>query len=237
MSERMLQIENLVKSYRGDEKTIDNVNIHVEKGDIYGFIGPNGAGKTTTIKCVVGILNFDSGEIYIDRKSVKEDPIGCKMDMAYIPEETNLYENLTGIQYLNFVSDIYKVNARTRADLIDKYATMFEFKTNLSDLISSYSHGMRQKLAIISSLIHEPKLLILDEPFVGLDPKATFMLKTVMKEICKKNGAIFFSTHILEMAQKLCNKISIIKHGKIVIDGEMEKMIKDKSLEELFMEL
>jgi len=233
----MLQIENLVKSYRGDEKTIDNVNIHVEKGDIYGFIGPNGAGKTTTIKCVVGILNFDSGEIYIDRKSVKEDPIGCKMDMAYIPEETNLYENLTGIQYLNFVSDIYKVNARTRADLIDKYATMFEFKTNLSDLISSYSHGMRQKLAIISSLIHEPKLLILDEPFVGLDPKATFMLKTVMKEICKKNGAIFFSTHILEMAQKLCNKISIIKHGKIVIDGEMEKMIKDKSLEELFMEL
>jgi len=233
----MLRIENLSKTYKGSKKAVDGLSLRIQKGDIYGFIGHNGAGKTTTIKCVTGILDFDEGEIYINGKSIKDDPIGCKRIMAYIPDNPDLYENMTGIQYLNFISDIFGLSKEVRERNIEKYSDAFELTKNLGDLISSYSHGMKQKLAIISALIHEPKLLILDEPFVGLDPKASHTLKEFMREMCQKGSAIFFSTHVLEVAEKLCNKIAIIKSGKLIASGETEKVKGDSSLEQLFLEV
>ncbi|HOO67901.1 MAG TPA: ABC transporter ATP-binding protein [Bacilli bacterium] len=233
----MLKIKNYSKSYVKGQKAVDNISLEVHKGDIFGFIGHNGAGKTTTIKSVVGILDFEEGDILINDKSIKEEPIECKKDIAYIPDNPDLYEHLTGIEYLNFISDVYDVSKKRREELINKYADIFEIKKNLGDLISSYSHGMKQKLAIISALVHEPKLYILDEPFVGLDPKATYILKNIMKEKCKEGCAFFFSTHVLEVVEKLCNRIAIIKNGKIVVYDEMKKITKDKDLEDIFMEL
>lgn len=233
----MLKIKNYSKSYTKDKKVVDNLSLEVKKGDIFAFVGHNGAGKTTTIKSIVGILEFDEGDIFIDGMSIKNNPIECKKKMAYIPDNPDLYEHLTGIKYLNFIADVYNVSNEKREELIKKYADIFNITNNLGDDISSYSHGMKQKLAIISALIHEPKLYILDEPFVGLDPKATHILKEIMKEKCDEGCAFFFSTHILEVAEKLCNKIAIIKDGKIIVSGEMKKIIKDKSLEDIFMEL
>lgn len=232
----MLRIENFSQSY-GDKKAVDNISLHIEDGDIYAFIGHNGAGKSTTIKAVVGVMDFKEGEIYINNHSVKTEPMECKNITAYIPDNPDLYENLTGIQYLNFVSDAFKVSANDREERIKKYADMFEITATLGDLISSYSHGMKQKVAIIGALIHEPKLLVLDEPFVGLDPKAAHILKELMKEMCEKGSAVFFSTHVLDVAEKLCNKIAIIKQGKIITAGNMEELVKDKSLEEVFLEV
>ena len=232
----MLQIINYSKSY-DDKLVVKNVNLHVEKGEIYGFIGHNGAGKTTTIKSVAGILDFEKGDIIIDGKSIKEDPIECKKIMAYIPDNPVLYEGLTGIKYLNFIGDIYKVEASRRTELIKKYSELFELDKNLGDSISSYSHGMKQKLAIISALIHEPKLLLLDEPFVGLDPKAAHILKQIMREICDQGGCIFFSTHVLEVVEKLCDHVCIIKSGEIIKDGTVEEIVGDSSLEDVFLEL
>lgn len=232
----MLKIKELTKKY-GSKVAIDHLNIEVEEGDIYGFIGHNGAGKTTTIKCIVGIIHFDHGEISIHNKDIKNHPIQCKQDIAYIPDNPDLYEHLTGIQYLNFIADIYQVSSGERLKLIDEYSSRLEIKQNLGDLISSYSHGMKQKLAIISALIHKPKLLILDEPFVGLDPKASLTLKTIMKELTQLNTAIFFSTHVLEVAEKLCNKVAIIKAGKLIASGTMEEVKGNSSLENVFMEL
>lgn len=233
----MLKIKNYSKSYTKDKKVVDNLSLEVKKGDIFAFVGHNGAGKTTTIKSIVGILEFDEGDIFIDGMSIKNNPIECKKKMAYIPDNPDLYEHLTGIKYLNFIADVYNVSNEKREELVKKYADIFNITNNLGDDISSYSHGMKQKLAIISALIHEPKLYILDEPFVGLDPKATHTLKEIMKEKCDEGCAFFFSTHILEVAEKLCNKIAIIKDGKIIVSGEMKKIIKDKSLEDIFMEL
>lgn len=233
----MLDIRNYTKIYGQGKKACDNVNLQIGAGDIFGFIGHNGAGKSTTIKAVVGVLDFSDGEIFIDGHSVKKEPIACKEITAYIPDNPDLYEHLTGIQYLNFIADVFKVSKAEREDRIKKYADMFEITSSLGDMISSYSHGMKQKVAIISALIHQPKLMVLDEPFVGLDPKAALTLKNIMKEICANGGAIFFSTHVLEVAQKLCNKIAIIKAGKIVASGKMDDLIGDKSLEEVFMEV
>ena len=234
----MLKINNLCKKYKGSNKGVQDVNIHVEKGDIYAFIGHNGAGKTTALKCVTGIHGFDSGEIYVDGKDISKDPIACKKSFAYIPDNPDLYEYLTGIQYLNFIADVFEVPAAKRSKIIEKYADAFEITASLGDLISSYSHGMKQKLAIISALVHEPRLLILDEPFVGLDPKAAVVLKGVMHDICDNGGAIFFSTHVLDVAEKLCNKVTIIKSGKIIASGSMSELTKDgDSLEDIFMEV
>ena len=233
----MLELKHYTKSYVKGKTIVDDLSLKVETGDIYAFVGHNGAGKTTTIKSIVGILEFDDGDILIDNKSIKKNEIECKMNMAYIPDNPDLYEHLKGISYLNFIADVYKVSKEKREELIKKYADLFELTKNLGDPISSYSHGMKQKLAIISALIHEPKLLILDEPFVGLDPKASHTLKEIMKEMVKKDSAIFFSTHVLEVAEKLCNKIAIIKEGKIIVEGKMKDIIKDKSLEDIFMEL
>jgi len=233
----MLRIENLSKSYKGGKKAVDKLSLRIHKGDIYGFIGHNGAGKTTTIKSITGILEFDEGDIYIDGMSIKEQAIECKKIMAYIPDNPDLYENMTGIQYLNFIADIFGMSKEARERNIEKYSNAFELTQNLGDLISSYSHGMKQKLAIISALIHEPKLLILDEPFVGLDPKASHTLKEYMKEMCQRGSAIFFSTHVLEVAEKLCNKIAIIKAGKLIAKGETEVVKGDSSLEQLFLEV
>ncbi len=233
----MLQVKNYSKIYKGNIRAVDNISISVKPGEIHAFIGHNGAGKTTTIKSVVGILDFEEGEILIDGISIKENPIECKKKIAYIPDNPDLYDNLTGIQYLNFIADIFDVEVNERKEAIDKYSELFEIKNNLSDLISSYSHGMKQKLAIISALIHKPKLLILDEPFVGLDPKAAFKLKEIMRSLCDDGMSIFFSTHVLEVAQKLCDSISIIKSGKIMIEGNIDEVVKDKSLEDVFMEL
>ncbi|NLI55100.1 MAG: ABC transporter ATP-binding protein [Clostridiales bacterium] len=233
----MLTIEHLNKSYGGDVKAVDDLSLTVLPGDIYGFIGHNGAGKTTTLRAIAGILSFDSGSIRIDGKSIVEEPIACKREMAYIPDNPDLYEHLTGIQYLNFVADIYGVSARLRDERIKKYADAFEMTPRLNDLIGSCSHGMKQKIAVISALIHSPKLLLLDEPFVGLDPKAAHTLKGFMKELCDDGSAIFFSTHVLEVAEKLCNKIAIIKNGRIVAAGDMDKVKGDESLETLFLEL
>ncbi|MCQ2537166.1 MAG: ABC transporter ATP-binding protein [Lachnospiraceae bacterium] len=233
----MLEILNYTKVYGEGKKACDNVSLTVEDGDIFGFIGHNGAGKSTTIKAVVGVLDFDEGEILINGHSVKDEPMECKKIMAYIPDNPDLYENLTGIQYLNFVADVYGVSEQERAVRIKKFADEFEIFEALRDQISSYSHGMKQKVAIISALIHEPKLLVLDEPFVGLDPKATFTLKKSMHEMCEKGTSIFFSTHVLDVAEKLCNKVAIIKKGKIIACGNTEELIGDQSLEEVFMEV
>jgi ABC-2 type transport system ATP-binding protein len=232
----MLEIRNYSKTYGGEKKAADNVSLTVMSGDIYGFIGHNGAGKSTTIRAVVGVLDFTEGEIFIDGHSVKTDPIACKKITAYIPDNPDLYENLTGIQYLNFIADVFEISAADREARIKKYADTFEITDALGDLISSYSHGMKQKLAIISALIHEPKLLVLDEPFVGLDPKATFTLKEIMHEMCERGTAIFFSTHVLDVAEKLCNKVAIIKKGRIIASGTMEELTEGHSLEEAFLE-
>lgn len=233
----MLRIKNLSKTYQGGKRAVDHLSLQIEPGDIYGFIGHNGAGKTTTIKAVAGIIDFEEGEILVDGMSVKEHPLECKRKMAYIPDNPDLYEYLTGIQYLNFIADIFQVTKKEREERIRKYGDLFELTSSLGDLISSYSHGMKQKLAIISALIHKPKLLILDEPFVGLDPKASVILKTIMRELCQGGAAIFFSTHVLEVAEKLCNKVAIIKEGRLVISGNTQMVVKSKSLEELFMEI
>ena len=232
----MLEIRNYSKSYGGGKKAADNVSLSVMSGDIYGFIGHNGAGKSTTIRAVVGVLDFTEGEIFIDGHSVKTEPMECKRITAYIPDNPDLYENLTGIQYLNFIADVFGIGAAEREERIRKYAGLFEITDSLGDLISSYSHGMKQKVAIISALIHDPKLLVLDEPFVGLDPKATFTLKEIMHDMCRKGTAVFFSTHVLDVAEKLCNKVAIIKHGRIIAAGTMEELTEGHSLEEAFLE-
>ena len=232
----MLRIEHLTKKY-GEKKAVDDLSLHIEKGEIYGFVGHNGAGKTTTIKSVVGILDFDEGEIFIDGKSVKKDSLECKRVIAYIPDNPDLYEFMTGLQYLNFISDIFGVEEKERKERIEKYSTAFEIKEDLASPISSYSHGMKQKLAIISALVHDPKLIIMDEPFVGLDPIASHLLKDIMREKCNEGGAIFFSTHVLEVAEKLCDKIAIIKGGKLIKSGTMEEVKGDSSLESVFLEL
>lgn len=232
----MLKITNFSKSYKG-KKAVDNISLEVEKGDIFGFIGHNGAGKTTTIKAMVGILEFSQGDILINGMSIKKNPTECKKILAYIPDNPDLYESLTGIQYLNFIGDVYEVSKEEREKLIAKYGDVFHITKELGNLISSFSHGMKQKLTIISALMHKPKLLVLDEPFVGLDPKASHTLKEIMKTLCEEGCSIFFSTHVLEVAEKLCNKIAIIKDGKIVTCGDMKKVKGDNSLEELFMEL
>ncbi len=232
----MLKIENLTKAY-GDKKAVDDLSLHIKSGEIYGFIGHNGAGKTTTLKSVAGILRFDSGEIYIDGRSVKTEPIPCKSVTAYIPDNPDLYEFMSGIKYLNFIADIFKVTADERREKINKYAEMFELTKDLAEPIVSYSHGMKQKLAIISAWLHSPKLVIMDEPFVGLDPKAAHLLKGMMRELCDNGGAIFFSTHVLEVAEKLCDKVAIIKDGRLIRSGTMEEVKGDDSLEQVFLEL
>ncbi len=233
----VLEIKNYSKIYGGNKKAADNVSLVVEPGDIYGFIGHNGAGKSTTIRAIVGVLDFTDGEILIDGKSVKTDALACKRITAYIPDNPDLYENLTGIQYLNFVADVFDISAAEREERIKKYGDMFEITEALGDLISSYSHGMKQKVAIISALIHEPKLMVMDEPFVGLDPKAAFILKEIMHEMCRKGAAVFFSTHVLEVAEKLCNKAAIIKKGQLIASGTMEELTHGQSLESVFMEV
>ncbi len=231
----VLEIKNYSKTYNGTKKAADDISITVESGDIYGCIGHNGAGKSTTIRAVGGVRDFTDGDILIDGHSVKKDPFECKRITAYIPDNPDLYENLTGIQYLNFIADIFGVDAATRQERISEYANKFEITDALGDSISSYSHGMKQKVAIIAALIHEPKLMVMDEPFVGLDPKAAFMLKEIMHEMCAKGSAVFFSTHVLDVAEKLCNKVAIIKEGRIITQGTMEDLVGDKSLEEVFM--
>lgn len=233
----MLEIRNFSKSYSNGKKAVDNISVKVDAGEICGFIGHNGAGKSTTIRAVVGVLDFTEGDILIHGHSVKKEPIACKKVTAYIPDNPDLYEHLTGIQYLNFIADIFGIDETVRTDIIKKYGDMFEITSDLGSLISSYSHGMKQKVAIISALIHKPKLLVLDEPFVGLDPKAALTLKNIMKELCGEGSAIFFSTHVLEVAQKLCDKIVIIKKGSIVAAGAMEELVKEQSLEDVFMEV
>lgn len=233
----MLAINNYSKAYNKDHFAVSGLSLNVDSGDLFAFIGHNGAGKSTTIKSIVGILPFDDGDILIDGISIKKDPIACKKMIAYIPDNPDIYDSLTGIQYLNFIADIFKVDKTTRKAIIDKYASEFELTNDLNNLISSYSHGMKQKLVIISAFVHSPKLLILDEPFVGLDPKATYLVKKAMLEFCENGGAIFFSTHVLEVAEKLCNKLAIIKNGKLLITGKMEEVIKDSTLEDVFMEL
>ena len=232
----MLKIEHLTKTY-GEKKAVDDLSLHIHAGEIYGFIGHNGAGKTTTLKSVAGILQFDGGEILVDGKSVRTQPLECKKMIAYIPDNPDLYEYMTGIKYLNFIADIFGVSAQARQERIRKYADLFELTADLAQPIAAYSHGMKQKLAIISAWLHEPKLIIMDEPFVGLDPKAAHILKGMMRELCSAGGAIFFSTHVLEVAEKLCDKVAIIKGGKLIRSGTMEEVKGDDSLEEVFLEL
>ena len=233
---KMLKIEHLTKEY-GEKKAVDDLSLEIESGEIYGFIGHNGAGKTTTLKSVVGILKFDAGEIYIDGESVQAAPLVCKKKIAYIPDNPNLYEFMSGIKYLNFIADVYGVGANQRQEKIRKYADLFEITADLAQPIAAYSHGMKQKLAIISAWLHDPKLIIMDEPFVGLDPKAAHILKGMMRELCDEGGAIFFSTHVLEVAEKLCDKVAIIKGGKLIRCGTMEEVKGDDSLEDVFLEL
>lgn len=233
----MLEIINFSKTYKGGKKAVSNLNLEILPGDIYGFIGHNGAGKTTTIKAVVGILDFEEGEIRIDGHSVKEEPLVCKSLLAYIPDNPDLYEHLTGIQYLDFIADIFQIPSAVRTERIGEYAEQFGITESLGDLISSYSHGMKQKLAIISALLHEPKLILMDEPFVGLDPLAAHQLKTLMRRFCDGGGAIFFSTHVLEVAEKLCDRVAIIRAGRLVRAGSMDEVRGDDSLEEVFLEL
>ena len=232
----MLYIEHLTKTF-GEKKAVDDLSLHIAPGEIYGFIGHNGAGKTTTLKSVVGIQQFDSGRITIGGHSIQDDPIACKKMLAYIPDNPDLYEFMMGIQYLNFIADIFGVEESARQERIRKYADLFELTTDLAQPVAAYSHGMKQKLAIISAWLHEPKLILMDEPFVGLDPKASHILKGMMREVCDAGGAIFFSTHVLEVAEKLCDKVAIIKGGKLIRSGTMEEVKGDDSLEEVFLEL
>ena len=232
----MLNIEHLTKAY-GEKKAVDDLNLHIVPGEIYGFIGHNGAGKTTTLKSVAGILQFDEGEITIDGISIKENPLECKRRFAYIPDNPDLYDYMTGIKYLNFIADIFGVGAGERQERIRKYADAFELTADLAQPIAAYSHGMKQKLAIISAWLHEPKLILMDEPFVGLDPKAAHLLKEMMREMCDEGGAIFFSTHVLEVAEKLCDKVAIIKSGRLIRSGTMEEVKGDATLESVFLEL
>ena len=232
----MLRIEHLTKVY-GDKKAVDDLSLHIQPGEIYGFIGHNGAGKTTTLKSVVGILQFDEGEITIDGISIREQPLACKKKFAYIPDNPDLYDFMTGIKYLNFIADVFGVDENTRQERIRKYAELFELTNDLGQPIAAYSHGMKQKLAIIAAWMHDPKLIIMDEPFVGLDPKASHLLKGMMREFCEAGGAIFFSTHVLEVAEKLCDKVAIIKGGKLIRSSTMEEVKGDDSLEEVFLEL
>lgn len=232
----MLRIEHLTKTF-GDKKAVDDLSLHIAPGEIYGFIGHNGAGKTTTLRSAVGIQRFDSGEIYINGSSIKQDPLACKRQMAYIPDNPDLYEFMTGIQYLNFIADIFGVSAEDRQARIRDYAERFSLTADLAQPVAAYSHGMKQKLAIISAWIHAPKLIMMDEPFVGLDPSAAFLLKEMMRELCDKGGAIFFSTHVLEVAEKLCDKIAIIKEGRLIRSGTMDEVKGDESLESVFLEL
>lgn len=233
----MLEIRNFSKTYKGGKRAVNKLSLTVETGDIYGFIGHNGAGKSTTIKAIAGVLDFEEGDILINGKNIRESPVECKQDIAYIPDNPDLYEHLTGIQYLNFVGDIYGISAEERRALIQNYGDMLEITGNLGDLISSYSHGMKQKTAIISALIHKPKLMVLDEPFVGLDPKASHTLKEIMHQMCAEGSAIFFSTHVLDVAEKLCNKIAIIKGGNLMVAGNTAELTQDESLESLFLEV
>ncbi len=233
----MLKIQNFTKKF-GSFKAVDNLSLHVKSGEVYGFIGHNGAGKSTTLRSVVGALSFEEGDIFVDDKSIKKDPIACKKVMAYVPDNPDIYDHLTGIQYLNFIGDIFGVSATDKNARIKKYASVFEIEANLGDLISSYSHGMKQKLVLISALIHNPRLLILDEPFVGLDPVAAHKLKEIMRELVDNGGSIFFSSHVLEVVEKLCDRIGIIKGGKLVVEGDVETILGDRdSLEELFLEI
>lgn len=233
----MLEIKNVSKSYDGTKKACDDISLSIEKGDLFGFVGHNGAGKTTLLKSVAGIIDFNEGDITVDGFSIKKDPMSVKQIIAYIPDNPDVYESLTGVEYLDFISDVFKIDDIERKRLIETYANMFEITSALNDQISSYSHGMKQKLVIISALIHKPKLFLLDEPFVGLDPKASFQLKEVFKTMCSEGTSIFFSTHVLEVVEKLCNKVAIIKQGKIVAQGKTEDIIKNQSLESIFMEI
>ena len=233
----MLKIDHLNKTYPGGKRAVQDLSLHIEPGDIYGFIGHNGAGKTTTLRCVAGIISFDGGEIHVDGHSVASEPLNCKRSMAYVPDNPDLYEYLTGIQYLNFIADVFGVSESERTVAFRKYGDMFGITENLGDLISSYSHGMKQKLTLIAALCHSPRLLVLDEPFVGLDPLAARMLKDVMHELCAAGGAIFFSTHVLDVAEKLCNKVAIIREGQLVASGETKALTDGRSLEELFLEV
>ncbi len=232
----MLKIEHLTKAY-GEKKAVDDVSLHIQKGEIYGFIGHNGAGKTTTLKACCGLLGFEKGEIYIDGVSIKENPLACKQKIAYVPDNPDLYAFMTGVQYLNFVGDVYKVEASARQEKIRHYADIFEITESLAMPIGAYSHGMKQKLALIAALMHEPKLMIMDEPFVGLDPKAAHTIKQIMRELCNSGSAIFFSTHVLEVAEKLCDKVAIIKDGKLVASGTMDEVTGDTSLEDVFLSM
>ena len=232
----MLKIEHLTKTY-GEKRAVDDLSLHIRPGEIYGFIGHNGAGKTTTLKAVVGILQFDAGEITIDGKSIKNEPLACKREIAYIPDNPDLYDFMSGIKYLNFIADIFGVSAADRQVRIRDYAVRFELTDGLAQPIAAYSHGMKQKLAIIAAWLHQPKLIIMDEPFVGLDPKAAHLLKGMMRELCGQGGAIFFSTHVLEVAEKLCDKVAIIKSGRLIRSGTMEEVKGDDSLEQVFLEL
>lgn len=232
----MLRIENLTKRY-GDKKAVDGLSLHIAPGEICGFIGHNGAGKTTTIKSCCGILNFDEGEVYINGISLKENPLECKKVLAYLPDNPDLYDFMSGIQFLNFTADVFGISALDRKERIERYASLFELKNVLAEPIGAYSHGTKQKLAIISALIHDPKLIIMDEPFVGLDPKASHAVKQLMRDICSRGGAIFFSTHVLEVAEKLCDKVAIIKNGRLITSGDMDTVKGDASLEAVFLEL
>ena len=232
----MIEIKNLVKKY-GDKVAVDDISFNVEDGQIFAFIGHNGAGKTTTIKSIVGINDFDSGDILINGKSIKERPIDCKKEIAYVPDNPDLYENMKAISYINFIADMYEVSEEDRKERITRYTKMFDIEANLKDEIASFSHGMKQKIALISALVHDPNILIMDEPFVGLDPKAVFDMKNLMREMCQAGKSIFFSTHILDVAEKLCDRVAIIKEGKIVKIGSMEEIKGDESLEQVFLEL
>ncbi|MDL2295670.1 ABC transporter ATP-binding protein [Lachnospiraceae bacterium OttesenSCG-928-E19] len=233
----MLEIKDFSKSYKGGKKAVDHLNLKVEAGDIFGFIGHNGAGKSTTIKSLVGILDFEEGDIFIDGKSIRKEPLACKKELAYLPDNPDLYENMKGIEYLEFIGDVFEVPGKEREEFIKKYGDYMDITSSLGMPISAYSHGMKQKVAVIGALMHKPKLMVMDEPFVGLDPKAMVVFKQAMRELCAEGSAVFFSTHVLDVAQNLCNKIAIIKNGQLMVTGETEKLTQDESLESLFMEV
>lgn len=233
----MIEIKNFTKTYNDDKKAVDDISLEARDGEIFAFIGHNGAGKTTTLKSIAGILDFEQGDILINGKSIKKEPIECKMQMAYVPDNPDLYENMKAIDFINFICDMYEVSQDERKERIEKYASLFELKNNMNDEISSFSHGMKQKVALIAALAHNPKVIIMDEPFVGLDPKAVFDMKEIMRNMCSEGKTIFFSTHILEVAEKLCSRVAIIKQGKIVKVGSMEEVKGDRTLEKVFLEL